>query len=273
MGYQVFYSRKLKNLESHVVYLSHYYTNADIGWCHIHDNRYGRGAFKVAGDGAESVMNMNVRIHDSIFKNLPAEAISFGIGARECYFYNNVINNACTKKNPGSSPLSIRGVANNVGAYYIYHNTIFTDAYDLSPGGIIQMGFSPAGQHPRSVTLENNIIYAKSVATNYYQINHTSFTHDKISSEKNCWYGSSEPIPPWEEAHAVNADPEFVNAAAGNLSLKSNSPCRNIGKENDLVKTDINGVLRSTDLRYDIGAYEFDEDAIGVSPPTNLMVN
>ncbi|HLE12789.1 MAG: hypothetical protein A2504_09445 [Bdellovibrionales bacterium RIFOXYD12_FULL_39_22] len=246
------------DLQSHMIYLSHEFNNADIGWCYIHDNKYGRGAFKVAGDGAQSIMNMNVRIHHNSFQNLPQEAISFGEGAKECFFYNNIINNANTNKVSGFSPLSIRGVEENVGDYYVYNNTIYSAAEDGYPGGIIQFGFSPSGQYPHSVSLYNNIIYAINPTTNYYQINHPSFTTDKITADNNIWFGSSDPMPSWAGANSKNVDPLFVDKNGGNFNLLTASPARNNGNNapsiQSLVTTDYYSNERNI---IDIGSVEF----------------
>lgn len=59
----------------------------------------------------------------------------------------------------------------------------------------------------------------------------------------------------------INADPLFVNAAAGDLGLGPDSPCRNAGIDASpaaygTVLTDIIGTPRPVGYNYDMGAYE-----------------
>jgi len=259
------------DLQSHMIYLSHEFNHADVGWCYIHDSRYGRSAFKVAGDGAQQIANVNVRIHDNLFENLPQEAIQFGEGARECFFYNNIINKACTKGAAvsGFSPLSIRGSDLNVGDYYIYNNTIYSDAVGADGhGGIIQMGYSPGSTYPHSITIFNNIVYAISQTTNYYQINDTRFTVDKITLDNNIWYGSASPLPVFANDE-LNADPYFVDSANGDFSLRPSSVAIDSGSQSvaSFVKTDFFGTTRPQGAAFDIGAFEY------VSTEQNVVID
>jgi len=262
-------------LMSHPIYMSHAYTNADIGWCHMHDNPYGRGFFQIAGDPVTAGYGTNtgVKVHDCIFENLPEEAILCHGGSYEIIVYNNIFNNCNTKQAAGFSPIAFRGAGANNSDYYLYNNTIYTDAEDLSPGGIIQMGYFES--YPKSVTLYNNIVYAKSPETNYYQINSNSFSTDKITSDYNVWYGSSDGPPSWAGNHKVETDPKFVDKANGDLRLRSDSPCIGAGSSivDSYVTKDLRGVSRpqtdsvTGDTEYDIGSYEYT-----VYPPKNLQI-
>lgn len=247
-------------LESHVIYMSHFYTDAEIAYSRIHDNQYGRAAFQVAGDswGGSPVWgnNSNVRIHHNEFKNLPEAAILFNLGSvGPVYFYDNIINNVCTLKPAGFSAISFRGAGSNSGVYYFYNNTVYTDSEDYNPGGILQLGYTIAGTYPEHVYLRNNIIYAKTDTTNYYQVNHGSFsTSTNLTSSNNLWYGSTDSTPSWD-TNPQSTDPNFT-ALGSNFSLQSNSPAINHGYDTSAVlTTDYIHVNRAD--TFDIGAYEY----------------
>ncbi|MBI5017270.1 MAG: IPT/TIG domain-containing protein [Deltaproteobacteria bacterium] len=265
------------DLASHVIYLSHFYTDGEIAWSRIHDNRYGRAALQIAGDGWGTTpfssengtwgTNTNVRIHDNIFENLAEEAILCNLGSFEIAIYNNVFRNCMTKKNGGFSPIALRGAGLAKGIYRLFNNTVLTDAPDASPGGIIQMGYSPQGTYPEKVYIYNNIIMAISADTNYFQINHISFDASRIDSRNNIWYGSSDKKPAWALSDEVEADPKFVNAVSGRLDLRWDSPAIDHGTDAvaPLVSADQLGTRKPARGGYDIGAYEFQ-----VAPPREI---
>jgi hypothetical protein len=88
-------------------------------------------------------------------------------------------------------------------------------------GGVFQCG------------LQNSVIYFNSAGNG----------PDAIwSSLDSCW----------------NADPNFVNAAAGNFHLQANSPCIDTGNNSYVLgTTDLDGQRRIVNNIVDIGAYEF----------------
>jgi predicted outer membrane repeat protein len=71
-------------------------------------------------------------------------------------------------------------------------------------------------------------------------------------------YNDIEGITP--ENGTINADPQFVNAAAGNLQLQPTSPCVNVGSNAAInatgVTTDLAGNPRIVNSVVDMGAYE-----------------
>lgn len=262
-------------LESHMIYMSHFHTNAEIGWCYIHDNPYGRGALQIAGDPWGSSytataegqtmcsgvpctwgLNTNVRIHDNLFLNLPQEAILANLGSDEIFIYNNIIINANTKRNPGFSPIALRGGGPNKGRYSLYNNTIYTEA---PSGGIIQMGYIPSASWPEYVKFYNNIVYAKVPDSKYYYIHGSLPTLDKITSDNNIWFGSSYPIPAFAGPNDVVADPMLLNLPHNNVHLTPDSPAIGTGTTvvSPVVKSDYDFNTRYIGAGYDIGAYQF----------------
>lgn len=267
------------NLRSHMVYVSHAYTNGDMGWNYIHDNAYGRAALQIAGDagggapylhgpGENWGYNTNVRVHDNLFRNLPQEAILTNLGAAEIFIYNNVIENANTKSVYDASPIALRGDAENSGAYYVYNNTVYTDTG--TQGGIFEFGL--ASTWPNQIVMYNNVFYAKSPSSSYYRLGASAFDPAaKIISNNNIWYGASKPMPVWEGGSSFNEDPLLLNPDLGDFRTQMTSKAVGTGTAlvNSLVKRDYNGLPR-TGL-YDIGAIRR-LDKIPPSPPSNLRI-
>lgn len=288
---------------SHMIYIGHFYTNADLGWLYLHDNIEGRGAIKFDGDqwsspythatetpdltGADWGLNTNVKMHDSLFQHLPHNAIGIGIGSREIFVYNNVFNSM--NENPiweDWPAISIAGdygdynyplfEADGGGVFYLYNNTLYTS----SRINILQFAYGVGGypQYPDAVYLYNNIIYAKTPTTPYYDVTlDGSFAanyfevEDKIFSDNNIWYGSSvssdsntDPNPPdFVGSNEMFTNPGFIDLNSDNFMLDSGSPAINAGQNNlplghpvsELLRRDYNGELRG-DI-YDIGAFEY----------------
>jgi hypothetical protein len=247
----------------HVIYQSHRYTDADTGWIYIHDFTNSRAAYQLAGDAWASPRenswsaNTNVRIHDSLFRNLAQEAILLNLGSNEIFLYNNIIDNAVTKNN-GFAAIALRGSQVNVGDYYLYNNTVYTDAIGHA---IIEMGYLPQGTYPRSVTLYNNIVYAKSPVTLYSSFVHPSFTSAKVTSDNNIWYGSSQATLPYAGSNDRFVNPAMVSPQTGNFNLLFGGPAIARGIDdagvNLLVKTDYDAVERLRGVGLDIGALQY----------------
>ena len=261
------------NNESHMVYLKQQYTNADIGWCYLHDNKYGRAAMQIYGDQASDENNINVRVHDCRFENLPLEAVIMGIGSKEVYFYNNIINNVQTRKVPGFSAIHVQGAHlynEPSGEYYLYNNVFYSDTESV---GIIKLGYQAATLLPNHITMHNNIFHPITNTTEYYFIASTyldpatDFTFDN-----NAWYNSTQPVPAWAGTNAVITDPKFVDKNNGNFHLQPDSPIKDSGKTISYITRDADGFLIPQGDGYSIGAYEVLAAEKTISPPANLMV-
>jgi pectate lyase len=281
-------------LRSHAFYLSHRYQNFELAYSYFHDNSEGRGFLQIGGDGAEDYYdhNVNVRVHDNYFKNLPEEGVLCGRGSGGIKIYNNLFENMEISDNShGFSAIGLRGAGCGTpcGDYEFYNNVVYSEVVST---GLIQMGFSPEGDLPNSITIKNNIIVAKSPTTAYYTINHGSFDpYTSLTAENNIYYGSSTynyqtgvpsasygVYPDFEGVGSFNSNPQFVDAVNGDFSLQSTSPAIDAGTSSvsSVVTKDFLGISRPQGSGYDIGAYEYAEntpvDILAPASPGGLSV-
>jgi uncharacterized repeat protein (TIGR01451 family) len=102
---------------------------------------------------------------------------------------------------------------------------------------------------------EKEVIFFSS--SNAITLSH-SIVRDGINGIKS--YGSSGVNPSdtvnWLSGN-IDAEPSFVNAAAGDFHLKANSPAIDSGTSTGAPSTDIEGNPRPYDSVYDMGAYEY----------------
>jgi hypothetical protein len=108
-------------------------------------------------------------------------------------------------------------------------------------------------------------------SNNYPDISASILYHNSAPLYPNCdtisWFADSctVPMPPNGNNNITN-DPGFANIAAGNFRLGSNSPCINfLHYPNASVSSDLDGNPRVVSGGMDIGAYEFQTPASGIS--------
>jgi hypothetical protein len=107
--------------------------------------------------------------------------------------------------------------------------------------------------------LNNCVIYFNSAPAwaNYF--------YEQPYSDVTVNYCCVTPIPPYGVGNITNA-PLFVNYAANDLRLQSNSPCINAGKNAFVTSTtDLDGNPRTVRGTVDIGAYEFQGPGSAIS--------
>jgi len=157
------------------------------------------------------------------------------------------VNNAALTNGGGACNATLRNslltgnAANAGGGAYnssLYNCTVVGNAAITSGGGLYQ-----------GSSIINSIVYYNTAATssNYSGVSFTA--------------GCSMPLPPGA-ANITNA-PLFVDLAAGNLRLQTNSPCINHGNNSYAAAVDLDGRPRIVDGTVDIGAYEFQGPGTG----------
>jgi hypothetical protein len=155
-----------------------------------------------------------------------------GGGAYQCTLYNCVLY-----KNYAP---------NGGGAAYstLYNCTLSANVAANQGGGVY------------ACTSDNCIIYFNSAPYG---------SQSYLGSQYYCNTCCPLPFPP-PDPNTVTNDPVFVNLAAGDLHLQSNSPCINSGHNAYVFgSSDLDGNPRIVSSAVDIGAYEFQTPASAIS--------
>jgi hypothetical protein len=211
-----------------------------IDGCHIYDvGHSGIQMYNEYPGNPRASRNVikNCRIHD-IVQSGNGQRIGIQIVADDTLLMNNVIYrlNANFSGDDGTA-ISVRGNGNK-----IINNT-------LTENGTRTMDLATT-----NAEVKNNIGYRNTV--------------DGISD-----YGSSATVA---VANLFGVNAGFVNAAAGDFRLQSNSPAVDSGTTVAIVQTDIVGTQRPSGSGYDIGAFEYGDasasSATGPPPPTGLRI-
>jgi parallel beta-helix repeat protein len=195
----------------------------------IIDHGIGGGVQIYNGNSPGSVPDRTI-VRNNIIRNFTTSIGTHGYGiiaarGSNHQIYNNLIYN-------------ISNVAGTSGGIYlynatnpqVYNNTVYGNALY----GIVVETYTDGAQ------VRNNISYRNGVA-------------DYVN------YGSGT-----SESNNLFADPDFVNASAGNFTLQSDSPAIDRGVSLGSVPSDQLGVSRPQGHAYDIGAFEF----VGTSSST-----
>ena len=235
--------------------------NREVAWNYLHDNQANRG-INIYSEQLHSAFIEQHRIHDNVIVNQRGDGIMLGYYVTgDNWVYNDLVVNAGLGPEWVDDPSYHIGIRINTGheevtqtAVYLYNNTLYgngwSGAADPQESGSLLID---PGAWTRSTVLyfSNNLIF--STGEPYLAGESTS---PAVGDYRNCWYGDG-PAPAWDTT-AINADPDFVNAAALDFRLQESSPCIDVGENVALVVSrDILGVPRPQGAAFDLGAYEF----------------
>jgi hypothetical protein len=123
-----------------------------------------------------------------------------------------------------------------VGAYYEVANNIVVS----SRSGIYAEANAP-GTLSTSSVFENNLVYG----------NQQDWGYDDNGNSTTLQAAGLA------VTGTITADPQFVNAAAGDYRLSAGSPAIDRGIRNGAPDHDLDGYVRPYGAGYDIGAYEW----------------
>jgi len=227
----------------------------EIGWNNLRDNK-AHGGLHNYDEGVCGDFSGTIRIHDNVVVNQvgPCADFSSGGSTDPCFsmnveFYNNVLVNcglevpAC--ENGGGHTMAVSfGGANNHAHIKFYNNTIFGYGAGDPPGSGYGLGASFAG------TLEwvNNIVV---------DTQNLPFTNPRMTQADaptfaagNLWYDGGDGIPataPTWDSNPIMTDPLFVDSAAEDFRLHSESPAVDSGSDHvaGTVTQDLEGMLGS----------------------------
>jgi len=192
------------------------------------------GHYGVVSYGSRNVIRNN-RIHDTGQNRAKTSyGIVIGSFAHPTKSLDCLVYNNLIYNNQGG--IFLYSNSGNIG---VYNNTI----YDNLPFAGIAMQYYFSGS-----TIRNNIVYANGA--------------DIVD------YGGGTGVHTLD--HNLFSDPGFIDAAAGEFQLRSASGARDAGATISTVSTDFSGTPRVGS--YDIGAYEYTEEANALSRPANLHV-
>ena len=128
----------------------------------------------------------------------------------------------------------------------IISNTVYNNGLVDDWGGGISLDYSSAV----NVTIRNNIVSKN---------NHYSIRVNNVNAviDHNLIDGYKGRQDETKGSNYVEGDPEFVNRANADFHLMNTSPAINRGSVINVPNMDLDGKIRSQDVGYDIGAFEF----------------
>jgi hypothetical protein len=225
--------------------------------CNVHDNggflwggQYGHGLYIGTSDNLVD----GCQVHANGAYGIQIYSGGAGQPNRNTVRKNRIYGNK--RLDPNGGGMTIGGNSN-----LIYNNLIYQNLGD----GMYNIFGSPTNSKIMNNTVWNNAgdgIYnggsGTLIANNIvYQNGGTQIVAGSATLQTN-----------------LSTNPNFLNAAVGDLRLQVGSPAINVGTTRAEVTVDMVGVSRPQGSAYDIGAYEFSiVDAIPPLPPVGLRVN
>jgi hypothetical protein len=146
------------------------------------------------------------------------------------------------------------GSRNGTGLMENSPNSIFKNNIFITPHSNGQ-AFKIDGQEPPKENIDYNLLYSPNPSQLVYLSGAGTMTFNQWKSRGY-------------EAHGLNADPEFFNLSARDLSLSAKSPAIDKGTTISTLLFDYSGNPRPRGTAYDIGAYESAGGETNPAPPT-----
>jgi len=183
---------------------------------------------------------------------------------RDSILYNNAQNTTRYGHPIGGGILLATGI-NNRAINNIVYNTNVPDPYVHG----IDTGYTGT-----DALIYNNTIYNVGLGIQVTATSTNAIIKNNIIYKTTHLVTDDRGVGTTWSNNLIDIDPRFVDVAAGNFRLGSNSPAINQGATLTEVETDILGVPRPQGNKHDIGAHEFREGSDRISPnrPAELAV-
>lgn len=253
---------------NHALYVQSGASDVDIGWNTFRNLRMGHVIqihtdSAVINGGPSCYTFSNIQIHDNVLTatNIDdSRGINFGnaCSGSNGAIYNNVLYNLGQ---------NFSAIAIYNGSWKIYNNTLYK--INATSGMVWIQGSSTA-----TADVRNNAFYSD--GSSPYVTAFSGASMSQITLASNLYYNRGN--GPSQDTTAINADPKFVDAAAGNFRLTSpGSPAIDKGNSSvsTIVKMDQDGNARPLGNAFDIGAFEAGGAAPSPAPlenPQNLRI-
>lgn len=228
------------------------------------------------GSGNHLYMVKNYVAHDNYFHDGTGEMWRANDKVENPTFYNNISINMGGSGYEGiTSAIRDFGQAPLISGNITIYNNTFYKGTGFSYGFLVTVNSGKT-----NFISKNNIYYG--LSGTYVSLMQSG---DNLNSDHDLFFGLG--APPSGNAMtvtgALNADPQFVNGAAGDFHLKSTSPAIDAGTSlvNSIVVKDYDNNPRPMDgnkdgtAQYDIGASEYTGTYVGdTTPPviSNVLV-
>ncbi len=255
------------NTQNHSVYVQNGASNLELGWNTFTNLQMGY-VIQVHDDTWFEFDN--VSIHDNVIIGTNVgDCRGIAIGGVLAGSYGTIWNNIVVNVGQGFAGIEIFN-----GTWKVYNNTLY--AVDGQTAGAIAVNGTgsllTSGTAP-TASIINNIIWPLSSATPYAPVGQYNLPAANMTMDSNLYFGNG--TGPTTDAHAVSANPMFVNAAVagGDFHLQAGSPAIDAGSSvvQTVVTADHDGNPRPQGPAFDIGAYEYVNNT-GLPAPTNPQV-